>query len=146
MKDFSFVRELAAKQPNFTIPPTYVLWLLMKIKGDICLVAEEKKSGPVAYLLAVPIEEQENSLYVWQLASAAIGDNDNAVLPILWKLHEITEQTKVRSMFFSAFPKSAEFRRIKRYIRTVWAAKPQATRVLADIVAPGETEYRIDLR
>src|SRR6185437_8623680 len=38
VRDFSFVRELSSSQPNFTIPPPYVLWLLTRISPELCLV------------------------------------------------------------------------------------------------------------
>lgn len=144
-RDFPFIRDLAAQRPNFTIPAPYVLWLLMHIKGDICLVAEEKRKGQIAYLLAVPVEGRRRSIYVWQLASAVSQTRENAVLPMLRKLRDITEEAKVECIFFSALPRSAEFRRIRAYIRTVWSTKPKATKALQHAIAPGETEYRIDL-
>ncbi len=144
--DFDFVRELAAKQSNFTIPPPYVLWLLTRVRGDICLVAEEEGAGPVAYLLAVPVEKPQNAFYVWQLAARPNARSHVSVLPLLKKLFEITESQEISSMFFSAIPNSAAFRRIRRYARTVWSATPKVTSTLSGIVAPGEVEYRIDLR
>jgi len=52
--DFQFVRNLASKQPNFTVPSTYLLWLLLRIDGAICLVSEHSTKGPLAYLVALP--------------------------------------------------------------------------------------------
>lgn len=143
--DFSFVRKLASKYSNFTIPPIYVLWLLTKIKGDICLVAEEEGKGPVAYLLAVPIEDPLNSIFVWQLSSG-IRSRGEPIIALLTKLHEITRKNRTRSILFSAIPDSAHFRVLRRHLGKVTRVAPRKTKLLPGIIAPGETEYRIDLR
>ena len=89
VSDFAFVRGLASEQPNFTIPPPYVLWLLLKIRRNVCLIAEDDRVGPVAYLLAVPVQPS-NSLYVWQLAASEKGKRGGAVLQLLRELQRIT--------------------------------------------------------
>lgn len=61
VRDFSFVRELSSSQPNFTIPPPYVLWLLTRISPELCLVAEHADKGPLGYLLALPINNPPKS-------------------------------------------------------------------------------------
>jgi hypothetical protein len=81
--DFSFVQDLASKQENFTVPPTYVLWLMLRIKGAISLVAEHSTRGPLAYLLAVPVEGPEDSMFVWQLAVSKGTVRGKAVLALL---------------------------------------------------------------
>ncbi len=145
--DFSFVRDLAAKQPNFTIPPPYVLWLLLKIKGDVCLVAEHDMDGPVAYLLAVPIDTPADSLYVWQLAASQQSRrHDKPVFDLLLELHRTCRRLRIRSVIFSATPGSAAFRTIRRYLWKILSIRPEVTSVLPGIVAPNETEYRVEVK
>src|ERR1039457_6680692 len=85
--DFTFVRDLAAVQPNFTIPPFYVLWLLLKIKSNIALIAEAENVGPVGYLLAFPVEPPA-SFYVWQLATSKNDRQGKGALLLLSKLRD----------------------------------------------------------
>lgn len=144
--DFTFVRELAAEQTNFTIPPPYVLWLLLKIKGDICLVAEDETGALISYLLAVPIEQPANSLYVWQLAVSEDAPPMESVQPLLFQLRNITKTIGTKSIIFSTIPKSSAYRAIRRYCRSVFNAEPSPTVVLPKVVAPLETEFRITLR
>jgi len=96
--DFTFVRDLASKQRNFTVPPTYVLWLIMRIKGAVCLIAEDADRGQLAYLLAVPLEGPKKSLFVWQLAATTRGGKEQATLSLLAELRDFGRRKHVRSI------------------------------------------------
>src|ERR1700722_19266339 len=80
VSDFGFVRRLASRKANFTVPPPYVLWLLKQTNPRSCMVAEHVKFGPVAYLLSVPVGKPRSSvLYIWQLAASATGKRTGAI-------------------------------------------------------------------
>jgi hypothetical protein len=134
--DFDFVRGLAATQPNFTVPATYFLWLLLRIKGAVCLVAEKTDMGPCGYLLAVPIVSAEESLFVGQLAALDSGPEDQGTLLLL---------SAVRTIGFSVRPDSAAHRLISKYSDRLVAKEPQFTAPVPPNVASNESEYRIDL-
>ena len=143
--DFNFVRELASKQKNFTIPPLYVLWLVVRIKGAACFVAENSDRGRAGYLLAVPIEGPEESLFVWQLAALPGGEQEKTTLTLLVALREFAKDRHIRAIAFSMEPRSAAYRLISRYTHKLTASSPRLTSVLPPIVAAAESEYRVDL-
>ena len=143
--DFNFVREMASRQRNFTIPPVYVLWLIVRIKGAACFVAEDSDRGQAGYLLAVPIEGPEESLFVWQLAALPGGEQEKTTLSLLVALREFASDRHIRAIAFSMEPRSAAYRLISRYTSKLAASSPRFTSVLPPIVATGESEYRIDL-
>jgi hypothetical protein len=143
--DFNFVRKLASKQRNFTIPPVYVLWLIVRIKGAACFVAEDSDRGRAGYLLAVPIESPEESLFVWQLAAAPGGEQEKATLALLVALREFASDRHIRAIAFSMEPRSAAYRLISRYTNKLAASSPRLTSVLPPIVAEDESEYRVAL-
>ena len=143
--DFSFIRDLASKQRNFTVPSTYVLWLMMRIKGAACLVAEDAHRGQLAYLIAVPVEGPEKSLFVWQLAASARGGGGRATLALLTALRDFATRKHVRAIAFSMRPRSAAYRLIARYADKLVASTPRLTSVLPFSIASDESEYRIDL-
>jgi hypothetical protein len=143
--DFDFVRGLAATQPNFTVPATYVLWLLLRIKGAVCLVAEKTDMGPCGYLLAVPIVSAEESLFVGQLAALDSGPEDQGTLLLLSALRDIARKGAVRTIGFSVRPDSAAHRLISKYSDRLVAKEPQFTAPVPPNVASNESEYRIDL-
>jgi len=145
IKDFSFVRDLASEQPNFTIPPPYVLWLLLKIRRSVALIAEREDSGPVGYLLAVPVV-QPKTLYVWQLALSKRDKHGEGALLLLSKLRNIASRQKASYIMFSAMPGSATYRAIRRSVLKISGTVPELITPLPAIIAPHESEYCVRLR
>jgi hypothetical protein len=146
IEDFPFVQDLASKKPNFTVPPSYVLWLMLRIKGAICLVAEHSSDGPVAYLLAVPIEGPNESLFVWQLAVTENGKSKGKVsLILLKKLREMARADHVQIIAFSTRPNSAVHRLITQHTKKLAAMPPHYASALPSSVARNESEYWVHL-
>jgi len=143
--DFGFVRDLAAKQGNFTVPPPYVLWLMLKIKDAVCLVAEHSNEGLLAYLLAVPIEAPSKALYVWQLATSEAGQRTTATLALLADFRNIAKRLRFRTIAFSTVPGSPALRAIRRYTAKVFSAIPESTSMVPSVVCPNENQYRFEL-
>lgn len=141
--DFTFIRDVAARQPNFTIPPPYVLWLLLKIKGDICLVAEGPQKERLAYLLAVPVSDPAGALYVWQLATSVVSPE--AIYLLLSALRATAVAQRFDSIYFSAMPNSASLRTIQKHIR-MFSVEPVKTNIVPEFIAPGEVEFKVDLK
>jgi hypothetical protein len=142
--DFAFVRELASKQPNFTIPPPYVLWLLQKVDAQLCMLAEDLNSDAAGYLLAVPMKKPAKSIFIWQLASA----RPETVITeaIMDRLRELAIARGIKSISFSARPNSAAFRRIRRLVGQYSATGPSFLSALAPGIAPGEEEFNVALK
>ncbi len=145
ISDFSFVQDLASKQQNFTVPPTYVLWLTLRIKGAISLVAEHSTRGPLAYLLAVPIDGPEESMFVWQLAVSKGTERAKATLALLAQFRDIVGDLAVRNIVFSSVPNSSAFRAIRRYASKVFSSVPEAISTLPLAVDAKESEFLLDL-
>jgi len=143
--DFDFVRDLASRQPNFTVPPPYVLWLLLRIKGSVCLIAEMVDEGQLAYLLALPVEGPTESLFVWQLAAKETKLEDRGVLALLTELRNLVRARHVRTVLFSAPPNSAKQRLIAHYTNMLVAVTPRLISILPASVTSNEGEYRVDL-
>jgi hypothetical protein len=143
--DFAFVQTLAAKQANFTVPPLYVLWLLLRVKDAVCLVAEQSSGGPLAYLLAVPIDAPSRALHVWQLATSDSGQRKGATLVLLSEFGEIAERLRIRTISFSTIPGSPAFRLIRRYTAKVFSATPKAISTIPSLLGQNEEEYRFKL-
>jgi hypothetical protein len=143
--DFNFVRGLASKQPDFTVPPAYVLWLIMRIKGAVGLVAEDNDRGRVAYLLAVPSNGPKESLFVWQLAAVSGSGQEKASLALLTALRDFASRKHVQSISFSTRPGSAAYRLIARYTNILAARTPSLTSPLPSTIASDESEFRVDL-
>jgi hypothetical protein len=143
--DFNFVRELASTQRHLTIPPMYVLWLMLKIKGAISLVAEHNRNGLVGYLISVPIEGPADSLFVWQLAASKGSSRTKATVALLTELRKIIEERSIHNIFFSTVPSSTVFRALRSYARRVFSSVPDILNSLPPAVSSKESEFLLNL-
>ena len=142
VSDFRFVRRLASKQSNFTVPPLFVLWLLKQTNSRSCMVAEHTKLGPVAYLLSLPVNgPRRKILYVWQLAASASGRRTGAINVLLLALRTYVRRTRVHSLLFTAVPSSPEFRAIRRYAYILSADMPRTHQEVPSIISRNEHEF-----
>jgi len=140
--DFGFIRRLASRQTDFTVPPLYVLWLLKRTNPRSCLIAEHPKHGPLAYLLAVlGARSTEKTLYVWQLATSKLGKRVGATDMVLLALRDFVRKEKVRTVLFTVEPGSSKFRAIRRYAYSLSARGCQARKFLPKFVSRNEREY-----
>jgi len=147
VSDFRFVRRLASKQPNFTSPPNYVLWLLKQTNSRSCMVVEHAKLGPVAYLLSLPVDlSRGRTLYVWQFAASASGRRTGAIHLLLLALRKLARRMRLRSLLFTAIPDSPEFRAIRRYAYTLSGGVPRAHQRLPSTVSRNECEFILKVR
>jgi len=147
VSDFRFVRRLALKQTNFTVPPLYILWLLKQTNARSCLVADHVKFGPVAYVLSLLVSKPKRKvLYVWQLAVSASGRRTGALDELLLGLRSFVRRTRTRSLLFTAVPYSPEFRAIRRYAYTLSARGLRPSQKLPTIVSRNEREFVITVR
>jgi hypothetical protein len=144
--DFQFVQGLASKQPNFTVPSAYLLWLLLRIDGAICIASEHSRKGPLAYLLALPVKEPKRSMFVWQFAASDGPEREAASLALLTKSREVAVGLGVESVIFSSVPNSAAYRVIRRYAWKVFSAVPKAISNLPSLVNPIEREFILPLK
>jgi len=143
--DFEFVRNLASKQPTFTVPPVYVLWLILRIKGAVCIIAEHSQDGPLAYLLAVPVEGPGNSIFIWQLAATEGRQRTKATISLLTALRETMICRNIDNVLFSSIPNSAVHRLIRRYARDLGPLVPRVLSTLPRSVDSKESEFLLNL-
>ena len=147
VEDFQFIRQLASKQFQFTRPPRYVLWLLTRTNSRSCIVAENAKHGPVAYLLSLPVNtSREKTLYVWQLAASLRGRRNGAIHLLLLALRRLVRKMRIQALVFTAVPDSPEYRAIRRYAKTLSGGTPRAKLSLPLIVSQNEHEFVIRVR
>lgn len=144
LADFKFVQDLASRQSNFTVPAGYILWLLLRLKGAICLIAEKTDEGLLGYLLAVSMEAPNESLFVWQMATSH-DPKRKISLGLLTALRDLARAQHVRTISFSARPRSAAYRIISQYTQRLVTTIPRFASALPPSVAENENEYRVDL-
>jgi len=147
VSDFQFIRRLASTQFQFTCPPHYILWMLTRTNSRNCIVAEDAKYGPVAYLLSLPVStSRERTLYIWQLAASARGRRNGAIHLLLLALRKFVRRMRIRFLVFSAVPDSPEFRAIRRQARTIFGTVRDSRHILPPGVSRNEHEFVIRVR
>jgi hypothetical protein len=147
VSDFAFIRRLASKKRNFTVPPPYVLWLLTQTNSPSCIVAEQSRLGLVGYLLSLLVSTPKGKvLYVWQLAASKNGLSAGAIHELLLTLRSFMRRTRVRRVFFTAIPKSPELRAIRRYAYSLFGADLRSQRILPASVSRGEREFMVKVK
>ncbi len=147
VSDFGFVRRLASKQHSFTKPPQYVLWLLQKAHSDSCFIAEDIRLGRIAYLLSLVIVTSNGTgLYVWQLAASLGGERTGAAHALLVALRKYVRRKRIRKIFFTAAPGTAEFRAIRRYSYALFGNLPRVQEKVPKAISRDEHEFVIDVR
>jgi hypothetical protein len=145
--DFTFIRRLASKRENFTIPPPYVLWLLKQTNARSCLVADHVKLGPVAYLLSLLVTTPHGKeLYIWQMAASTSGQRIGAIDVLLLGLRTFVRRTGIRSLLFTAVPDSPEFRAIRRYAYILSAGVPRPRKELPSTISRNERVFTISVK
>lgn len=145
LSDFGFVQRLASKQTNFTVPPKYVLWLMLRIKGAISLVAEHSHGKPLAYILSVPVENHEESVFVWQLAATRSKYSRSATVALMVKFREILLARHVRTIGFSSVPGSSNYRAVRLHSSKVFESVPVAITSIPLAICPSEMEFVLAL-
>lgn len=147
VSDFGFIRRLASKKTNFTVPPPYVLWLLKQTNSPSCMVAEHAKLGPVGYLLSLLVgTPRGNVLYVWQLAASKSGLSEGGIHELLLALRSFMRRKRVQRVFFTAVPQSPELRAIRRYAYSLFGTALRSQQILPASVSRGEHEFMVRVK
>src|SRR5437660_11968394 len=69
LADFKFIRRLSATIQGYTVPPPYILWMLMRFQGDLCLIVEDGSQEPLGYMLAMSAGIASSEIFIWQFAT-----------------------------------------------------------------------------
>src|ERR1700676_806202 len=69
LSDFRFIRGLSATIDGYTVPPPYVLWMLGRFQGELCLIAEDPNREPLGYMLAMSVGLGSSEIFIWQLVT-----------------------------------------------------------------------------
>jgi len=116
LKDFAFIRSLAAEFSTFTVPSEYILWFLTRFHPDYCRVLEDESGARKAYLLAAPTTDPRNGVAIWQVA-ATKPNHAFALEYFAAYLRDLVERTGAMSVFFTMSEASASLRLIRSLAR-----------------------------
>ena len=142
VKDFAFIRSLAAQFPTFTVPSEYVLWLFTHFHPDYCRVLEQSTGDLRAYLLAMPTSKPTNGIALWQVA-AATPSHSFALEYFTAYLRDLVEHTGATSISFTASQDAATLRLIRSLAKQFFAC--EVAQLDPVLVGQGEHEFRLSI-
>jgi hypothetical protein len=111
------------------------------------MIAERGKFARVGYLLSIFVGTQKRKmLYVWQLAASKNGLPAGAIHDLLLALRSFMRRKQVQRVFFTAVPKSAELRAIRRYAYSLFGTPLRDQQVVPASVSRGEREFMVKIK
>ena len=142
VKDFEFIRSLAAEFPTFTVPSDYVLWFLTRFHPEYCRVLEQKSGNLKAYLLSMPTSDPSNGIAIWQVA-AAKPNRAFALEYFTAYLRDLTERIGATSISFTISQDRATLRLIRSLAKQFFDS--EAMQLESVPTEQGEHEFRISV-
>jgi len=143
--DFEFVRSLAATIPGYTVCPPYLLWMLSRLHGHYCAVAVAPDNSRLGYLLAMPVSDPSDAVFVWQLAATYRGRRLKAQDQLASYLKEAIRVRGIGRILFTSVPNSPAEHSVKSIAKRIFSATPQITQRLPESVSRKEREYSLSL-
>ena len=70
--DAHAIEFLASRTKGFSIPPTYLVWMLAKFQEGLCRVSLDSSGEVLGYILVLPCAKREIA-FVWQLGLTKMG-------------------------------------------------------------------------
>lgn len=137
--DFAFVQGLASKQRSFTVPSSYILWMLTKMYPEFCVVATDSGGRRVGYFLAIA-NHLTSTAFVWQIFCNDKGKNKFAEF-ILREMGRVAPKEGLKKIRFTMYPRVAKFWGIPA-IKKIFGVEP----ALISEGINGEAEYEFPLQ
>jgi hypothetical protein len=103
--DEAGVRAIAQQTPGFTVPSTYVIWMLSKTQESLCRVVSNGDNSLMGYCLALACTCREEA-FLWQIGVNG-GGLKTKIVVIQSLIGDCVEQARkigIRRAFFTALP------------------------------------------
>lgn len=100
--DADSIELIARKLPGFTIPSTYLVWMLSVSQRELCCVCEGKNKTVIGYLLAIPYASRD-ACFVWQLGVENIPAKSRlrAALKLLESFRKAAKKSSINFAYFT---------------------------------------------
>lgn len=109
-EDAEDIAQIAATSEGFTVPSSYIIWMLAISGGRLCRVLRDAENGLEGYLLALLCDDQKHA-FVWQVAISVSGfKRKSEVHKILIK--DFVRQAielGVKTVYFTTQPRKITF-------------------------------------
>jgi hypothetical protein len=104
-EDEAGIRAIAQQTQGFTVPSTYVIWMLSTTQGGLCRVVSNGDNSLLGYCLSIVCSSREEA-FLWQIGVSQGGPSTKiAVMQSL--IDSSVEHARgigIRRVFFTALP------------------------------------------
>jgi hypothetical protein len=103
--DEAGIRAIAQQTEGFTVPSTYVIWMLSKTQESLCRVVSNGDNSLMGYCLALACTCREEA-FLWQIGVSG-GGLKTKIAVIQSLIGDCVEQARkigIRRAFFTALP------------------------------------------
>lgn len=103
--DEAGIRAIAQQTPGFTVPSTYIIWMLSRTQENLCRVATNGDNSLLGYCLALACSCREEA-FLWQIGVSGGGLKTKIVViqSLIGACVEQARRIGIRRAFFTALP------------------------------------------
>jgi hypothetical protein len=143
LADFQFIRGLSSKISGYTVPPPYILWMLTRYQGELCLIAEDASREPLGYMLAMSTGFGSSEIFIWQLATDYRGQRLRAGTALASHVRRLVEKHGIERITFTAVPDSAGTKSIASLAKQMFGRTPKIGARLPGSISATEREFHL---
>jgi hypothetical protein len=143
LSDFQFIRGLSATIQGYTVPPPYILWMLTRFQGELCLIAEDASQEPLGYMLAMSDGIASSEIFIWQWATNYRGQRVRAGNALASHVRKLVKKHGIERITFTAVPDSAGTKAIASLAKQTFAHPPRIGARLPRSISATEHEFHL---
>jgi hypothetical protein len=143
LPDFQFIRGLSSTIGGYTVPPPYILWMLTRFQGELCLMAEDAAREPLGYMLAMTAGIGSTEIFIWQLATNYRGQRLRAGTALASHVRRLVKKYGIERITFTAVPDSVGTLSIASLAKQMFGRTPRMGARLPRSVSASEREFQL---
>jgi hypothetical protein len=141
--DFPFIQGLSATIDGYTVPPSYILWMLGRFQSELCLIAEDSAQEPLGYMLAMSAGLGSSGIFIWQLATNFRGQRLRAGSMLANHVRKLVKKHCIEQITFTAVPDSAGTRAIASLAKQMFGRTLTKGARLPRSISASECEFHL---
>jgi hypothetical protein len=143
LSDFQFIRGLSSTIAGYTVPPPYILWMLTRFQGELCLLAEDASREPLGYMLATSAGIGSTEIFIWQLATNFRGRRLRAGTALASHVRRLVKKHGIERITFTAVPDSVGTISIASLAKQMFGRTPKMGASLPGRISSTEREFHL---
>lgn len=143
LSDFQFIRELSATIYGYTVPPPYILWMLKRFHGTLCLIAEDESKNRLGYMLGMNVGIASNEIFIWQWATNYRGQRLRAANALAGHIRKLVKKYSIERITFTALPNSPSTKAVASLAKQMFGHTPKVGARIPRLISATEREFHL---